>query len=71
MATWLTKTKKSITSRCSIAPALRAYAGQFLSRGFMVLLRKSVPQNHNLKTAAELGVRAVLTERGNYANIIC
>ena len=23
----------------------------------MVLLRKSIPQNHNLKTAAELGVR--------------
>jgi hypothetical protein len=32
-------------------------AGQFLSRGFVVLLRKSIPQNHNLKTAAELGVR--------------
>jgi hypothetical protein len=31
-------------------------AGQFLSRGFVVLLRKSIPQNHNLKTAAELGV---------------
>jgi hypothetical protein len=30
--------------------------GQFLSCGFMVLLRKSIPQNHNLKTAAELGV---------------
>jgi hypothetical protein len=27
-------------------------AGQFLSRAFVVLLRKSVPQNHNLKTAA-------------------
>jgi len=25
----------------------------------VVLLRKSVPQNHNLKTAAELGVEAV------------
>jgi hypothetical protein len=25
-------------------------------RGFVVLLRKSIPQNHNLKTAAELGV---------------
>ena len=32
-------------------------AGQFLSRAFVVLLRKSIPQNHNLKTAAELGVR--------------
>jgi len=47
---------KRITSRCSTAPALRACAGQFLSRGFVVLLRKSIPQNHNLKTAAELGV---------------
>jgi hypothetical protein len=46
----------NITSRCSTAPALRACAGQFLSRGFVVLLRKSVPQNHDLKTAAELGV---------------
>jgi hypothetical protein len=27
-------------------------AGQFLSRSFVVLLRKSIPQNHNLKTAA-------------------
>jgi hypothetical protein len=27
-------------------------AGQFLGRGFMVLLRKSIPQNYNLKTAA-------------------
>ena len=34
-------------------------AGQFLSRGFVVLLRKSIPQNHNLKTAAELGVKWV------------
>jgi hypothetical protein len=25
--------------------------GQFLSRSFVVLLRKSIPQNHNLKTA--------------------
>jgi hypothetical protein len=45
-----------ITSRCSTASALRACAGQFLSRSFVVLLRKSIPQNHNLKTAAELGV---------------
>ena len=29
-------------------------AGQFLSRAFVVLLRKSIPQNHNLKTAAYL-----------------
>ena len=27
-------------------------AGQFLSRSFVVLLRKSIPQNRNLKTAA-------------------
>ena len=46
-----------LTSRCSITSALRAYVGQFLSRGFVVLLRKSIPQNHNLKTAAELGVK--------------
>jgi len=26
----------------------------------MVLLRKSIPQNHNLKTAAELGVMGFL-----------
>ena len=35
--------KASLTSRCSTAPALRACAGQFLSRGFMVLLRKNIP----------------------------
>jgi hypothetical protein len=40
------------TSRCS---SHASRAGQFLSRGFVVLLRKSIPQNHNLKTAAELG----------------
>jgi hypothetical protein len=34
---------KSITSRCSTVPALRASTGQFLSRGFMVLLRKIIP----------------------------
>jgi hypothetical protein len=27
-------------------------AGQFLSRSFVVLLRKGIPQNYNLKTAA-------------------
>jgi len=53
---WLCASKLFITSRCSTAPALRACAGQFLSRGFVVLLRKNIPQNHNLKTAAELGV---------------
>ena len=45
-----------LTNRCSTTSALCAYVGQFLSRGFMVLLRKSIPQNYNLKTAAELGV---------------
>jgi hypothetical protein len=44
------------TSRCSTTPALRAYVGQFLSRSFVVLLRKSIPQNRNLKAAAELNV---------------
>jgi len=32
-------------------------AGQLLSRSFVVLLRKSIPQSCNLKAAAELGVR--------------
>jgi hypothetical protein len=45
---------KCITRRCSIVP-LRS-TGQFLSCDFVVLLRKSIPQNHNLKTAAELSV---------------
>jgi len=31
-------------------------AGQFVSCAFVVLLRKSIPQNHNLQTAAELSV---------------
>jgi len=57
-----------LTSRCSTAPALRACAGQFLSRGFMVLLRKNVPQNHNLKTAAELGVINFLWFSLNWAS---
>lgn len=35
----------------------KSCAGQFLSRGFVVLLRKNIPQNHDLKTAAELGVK--------------
>ena len=33
-------------------------AGQFLSRAFVVLLRKSIPQKTNLQTAAELSVIA-------------
>jgi hypothetical protein len=32
-------------------------AGQFVSRVFVVLLRKRFPQNHNLQTAAVLSVR--------------
>ena len=43
----------SLTSRCS---SYTSCAGQFLSRGFVVLLRKNIPQKHNLKTAAELGI---------------
>jgi len=46
------KDKFGLTSRSSITPALRASVGQFLSRSFVVLLRKSIPQNRNLKTAA-------------------
>jgi hypothetical protein len=41
-----------VTSRSSITPALRASVGQLLSRSFVVLLRKSIPQNYNLKAAA-------------------
>lgn len=44
----------TLTSRCSTHTSC---AGQFLSRGFVVLLRKSIPQNRDLKTAAELGVK--------------
>ena len=55
----LSQTKYHVTSRCSITPALCAYVGQFLSCSFVVLLRKSLPQNYNLKTAAELGVTCV------------
>jgi len=40
--------------RCSTVP-LR-YTGQFLSRIFVVLLRKNIPQKYNLKAAAELNV---------------
>ena len=32
-------------------------AGQFVRRGFVVLLRKSNPQKVNLQTAAELSVK--------------
>ena len=46
-----------LTRRCSIVP-LRS-TGQLLSRAFVVLLRKSIPQKHNLKAAAELNVTCV------------
>jgi hypothetical protein len=46
--------KQSITRRSSPQATL---AGQFVSRSFVVLLRKSIPQNRNLQTAAELGVK--------------
>jgi hypothetical protein len=44
----------NLTSRCS---SHASRAGQLVSRAFVVLLRKSVPQNHNLQAAAELGVK--------------
>ena len=49
------KVKLHLTRRCSTVP-LR-YTGQVLSRIFVVLLRKSIPQKYNLKPAAELNVR--------------
>jgi hypothetical protein len=36
----------------------------------VVLLRKSVPQNHNLKTAAELGVIGVITLKNIYFGLL-
>jgi hypothetical protein len=53
----------SLTKRCSIV-TLR-YTGQFLSSSFVVLLRKSIPQNHNLKPAAELNVMRVRKQKPN------
>ena len=50
----LSQVKFHITRRCSIVP-LRS-TGQLLSRVFVVLLRKSIPQSRNLKAAAELNV---------------
>ena len=44
----------NVTMRCSTVP-LRS-TGQLLSRVFVVLLRKSIPQSRNLKAAAELNV---------------
>ena len=49
------KVKLHLTRRCSIVP-LRS-TGQVLSRIFVVLLRKSIPQKYNLKPAAELNVK--------------
>ena len=51
----LSQVKFHITRRCSTVP-LRS-TGQLLSRIFVVLLRKSIPQKYNLKAAAELNVR--------------
>lgn len=45
---------KHITRRSSTHTSC---AGQFVSRSFVVLLRKIFSQNRNLQTAAELGVR--------------
>ena len=58
---------RSITRRSSPHTSC---AGQFVSRGFVVLLRKSNPQNHNLQTAAVRGVivlfsRAFLSQLKN------
>ncbi len=46
--------KLHLTRRSSTVP-LRS-TGQVLSRIFVVLLRKSIPQKYNLKPAAELNV---------------
>src|SRR5690554_4501519 len=46
--------QKSLT-KCSNSRT--SCAGQFVSRGFVVLLRKSNPQNRDLQTAVEHGVR--------------
>jgi hypothetical protein len=54
------KMQFNVTMRCSTVP-LR-YTGQLLSRSFVVLLRKSIPQKRNLKAAAELNVRCHLNE---------
>jgi hypothetical protein len=51
---FVSQTIKYLTRRCSIVP-LRS-TGQLLSRAFVVLLCKSIPQSRNLKAAAELNV---------------
>ncbi|EMM9644050.1 hypothetical protein RG118_004479 [Providencia rettgeri] len=43
-------------TQCVAAP-VASLLGQLLSRVFVVLLRKSIPQSRNLKAAAELNVR--------------
>lgn len=45
-----------IARRYSSFRTVRAATGQLSSCGFVVLPRKSNPQNRNLKAAAELGV---------------
>jgi hypothetical protein len=51
--------------------ALRS-TGQLLSRGFVVLLRKSIPQSRNLKAAAELNVIGEINEHRKiyYFNLV-
>jgi hypothetical protein len=53
-AQFFRKVKLHLTRRCSTVP-LRS-TGQLLSRIFVILLRKSISQKHNLKAAAELNV---------------
>jgi hypothetical protein len=53
----LQKNIKKSNKALQLVPALRVSTGQFLSCGFVVLLRKSIPQNRNLKTAAELSYK--------------
>jgi len=46
-----------LPSRRSTAPVPRACAELLFSRALVVALRKSIPQDHNLQTAVELGLR--------------
>jgi hypothetical protein len=54
----LVKAIKSVATR-------RCVAGLFVSRSFMFLLRKSIPQNHNLQTAVVRGVMLVRSQNEN------
>ena len=64
----LSQVKFHITRRCSIVP-LRS-TGQLLSRVFVVLLRKSIPQSRNLKAAAELNVTMVKKTYFHVASLV-